>query len=266
MFLILVDANTKWVDIHVVNSTSAEVTIKKMRATFATLGLPQILVTDNAPQFTSAQFAQFTKNNGIKHVTSSPYHPSTNGLAERMVQTFKEGMRQQKTGSIETRTARFLFAYRNTPQSTTGVSPAVMMFKRPLRCHLDLLKPNIEETVQARQIQQQLNHDIHSKDQKFRINNTEYVENFAQESKWLEGIVEEIRGPLTYIIKLPDGRILKRHVDHIRNRTSAEPSNSQDVPSREDSSSFGPQLDTDEEPQSEQLSVSRTTFHTYLFF
>ena len=115
MFLILVDANTKWVDIHVVNSTSAEVTIEKMRATFATLGLPQILVTDNGPQFTSAQFAQFTKNNGIKHVTSSPYHPSTNGLAERMVQTFKEGMRRQKTGSIETRIARFLFAYRNTP-------------------------------------------------------------------------------------------------------------------------------------------------------
>ena len=104
---------------------------------------------DNGPQFTSAQFAQFTKNNGIKHVTSSQYHPSTNGLAERMVQTFKEGMRRQKTGSIETRIARFLFAYCNTPQSTTGVSPAVVVFKRPLRCHLDLLKPNIEETVQA---------------------------------------------------------------------------------------------------------------------
>ena len=93
MFLILIDANTKWVDIHIVNSSSAEVTIEKMRATFATLGLPQILVTDNGPQFTSAQFAQFTKNNGIKHVTSSPYHPSTNGLAKRTVQTFKEGMR-----------------------------------------------------------------------------------------------------------------------------------------------------------------------------
>ena len=149
IFLILVDANTKWVNIHVVNSSSAEVTIEKMRATFATLGLPQILVMDNGPQFTSAQFAQFTKNNGIKHVTSSPYHPSTNGLAERMVQTFKERTRWQKTGSIEIRIARFLFAYCNTPQSTTGVSPAVMLFKRPLRCYLNLLKPNIEETVQA---------------------------------------------------------------------------------------------------------------------
>ena len=91
-------------------------------------------------------------------------------------------MRQKKTGSIETCIAKFLFAYRNTPQSTTSVSPAVMMFKRPLRCHLDLLKPNIEETVQARHIQQQLNHDIHSKDRKFQINDTVFVENFGHGS------------------------------------------------------------------------------------
>ena len=138
MFLILVDANTKWVDIHVVNSSSAEVIIKKMRATFAKLGLPKILVTDNGPQFTSAQFAQFTKNNGIKHVTSSPYNPSTNGLAERTVQIFKEGMRRQKTSSILIMTT------------------------------------------------------VHSKDWKFQINNTVFVENFGHGSKWLKGIVEEI--------------------------------------------------------------------------
>ena len=58
------------------------------------------------------------------------------------------------------------------------------------------------------------------------------------------------------MIKLPDGRILECHVDHIWNRTSTEPSNSQDIPSHEESSSFGPLLDTDKEPRSEQLSQS----------
>ena len=141
MFLILIDATTKWIDIHVVTSSSTQSTIEEMRTTFATLGLPQILVTDNGPQFTSSEFSQFTKNNGIKHIASSPYRSATNRLAERTVQTFKEGMRRQKTGSVETRVTRFLFAYRKTPQSTTGILPAVMMFNRPLRCHLDLLKP-----------------------------------------------------------------------------------------------------------------------------
>ena len=53
MFLILAYTNTKWVDIHMVNSSSAEITIEKITSIFATLGLPQILVTDNGPQFTS---------------------------------------------------------------------------------------------------------------------------------------------------------------------------------------------------------------------
>ena len=221
-----------------VNSSSAQITIEKMRTTFATLGFPQILVTDNGPQFTSSKFSQFTKNNGIKHVTSSLYHPSTNGLAERTVQTFKEGMRRQKTGSIETRVARFLYVYRNTPQSTTGVSPAVMMFNRPLRCHLDLLKPDIGATVQNQQIQQQLNHDVHSKGRKFQISDIVFVENFGHGSKWLAGIIEEIRGPLTYMVKLSDGRLVKRHVDHIRNQTSTEPSNLQDVIPPDDKSFY----------------------------
>ena len=155
-------------------------------------GLPQILVTDNGSQFTSSEFSQFTKNNGIKHITSSPYHPATNGLAERTVQTFKEGMRRQKTGSIETRVARFLFSYRNTPQSTTGISPSVMMFNRPLRCHLDLLKPDMGTKIQERQSQQQLNHDVHSKDREFQIDDTVFVENFGQGSKWLAGIIDEV--------------------------------------------------------------------------
>ena len=58
----------------------------------ATHGLPQKLVTDNGATFTSSEFHQFTEKNGIKHVTSAPYHPSTNGLAERAVQTFKRAI------------------------------------------------------------------------------------------------------------------------------------------------------------------------------
>ena len=90
-------------------------------------------------------------------MTSSPYHPSTNGLAKRTVQTFKEGMRKQKTGSIETRVARFSYLLTAIHPSQP---PAVMMFNIPLRCHLYLLKPDIGATVQNRQIQQQLNHDV----------------------------------------------------------------------------------------------------------
>ena len=45
MFLLLVDAHTKWMDIHIVSSATSQSTIEKMRNTFATLGLPEMLVT-----------------------------------------------------------------------------------------------------------------------------------------------------------------------------------------------------------------------------
>ena len=85
MFLLLVDAHTTWMDIHIVSSATSQSTIETMRNTFATLGLPEMLVTDNSSVFTSSEFTDFVKQNGIRHVTSSPYHQSSNRLAERAV-------------------------------------------------------------------------------------------------------------------------------------------------------------------------------------
>jgi len=60
---------------------------------FAAYRLPEQLVTDNGPQFTAEEFAVFLKRNGIKHIKVAPYHPSSNGAVERLVQTFKKAMR-----------------------------------------------------------------------------------------------------------------------------------------------------------------------------
>ena len=100
-----------------------------------------MLVSDNAQSFTSSEFAVFLKKNGIRHVRTPPYHPASNGLVERAVQTFKESMKRLRSGSVDTRLARFLLKYRVTPHSTTGVSPAELMMGRKLRTQLDLLHP-----------------------------------------------------------------------------------------------------------------------------
>ena len=83
------------------NATSCT-TIEQLRTPFATHGIPEVLVTENDTPFTSTEFSEFTRNNGIRHVRVSPYHPSSNGLAEGAVKTFKEGMKKAgNTGSIE---------------------------------------------------------------------------------------------------------------------------------------------------------------------
>ena len=86
-----------------------------------------MLVTDNASIFTSEEFKLFTKHNAIRHVTSAPYHPASNSLAKRGVQTFKEFMKQTSGDSINTHVLGFLLQYCITPHSTTGISLAELL-------------------------------------------------------------------------------------------------------------------------------------------
>ena len=69
----------------------------------------------------------------IVHVKSSPYHPSTNGLAERAVQTFKAGIKKLIDSTLESKLSHFLFCYRLTPQTTTGQSPAELLLGRRIK-------------------------------------------------------------------------------------------------------------------------------------
>ena len=59
--------------------------------------------SDNAINFTSEEFAEFVKKNGIEHVKTAPYHPALNGMVERVFQTFKEGMKKMQEGTIQTK-------------------------------------------------------------------------------------------------------------------------------------------------------------------
>ena len=81
-FLVLVDSHSKWMDVEIMTSITSGKTIEKLRVIFFTHGLPQKIVMNNGPSFTSPEFHQFMDRNSIHHVTSAPYHPSTNGLAE----------------------------------------------------------------------------------------------------------------------------------------------------------------------------------------
>ena len=130
-----------------VSSATSSSTIEQLRSLFSVHGLPEVLLTDNGTVFTSSEFEEFMKKNEIRHVKSAPFHPASNGLAERAVQTFKEGMKKQSTESLNTPIAHFLFHYRITPCTTTGTGPAELLFGRIPRSHLDLLKPTLVERV-----------------------------------------------------------------------------------------------------------------------
>ena len=227
MFLVIVDAHSKWLDAHIMSAITSLKTIEVLRSVFAIYGLPQTIVTDNGPSFTSEEFAQFMARNGIKHVKSAPYHPSSNGQAERAVQTLKLGIKRTKGGSIQERLSKFLFDYRITPHTTTGIAPCELLMKRKLRSRFDLLYPEIGERVEKRQLKQSESHDRKKELRKFTKDEEVYVENFTKKNpRWIPGIITEVTGPLSYEIQLQDGTKVKRHIDHVRKRevqSSPEP-------------------------------------------
>lgn len=159
-------------------------TIEKFRQAFATHGIPDVLVTDNGTCFTSHEFSCFTSENGILHVKTSPYHPASNGLAERAVRIFKEGMKKMDKGpgSLVTKLQRFLLNYRTTPHTTTGVTPAELLMNRKLRTKLDFVKPEIRERVENRQKKFKHYHDSHAKGRTFREGDAVIVKVFQVDS------------------------------------------------------------------------------------
>jgi len=119
-FLVITDAKSKWLEVLRMSSTTAEATVNALRTVFATHGLPEELVTDNGAQFIAQEFKDFLRSNKIKHVLSAPYHPASNGEAERAVKTFKQSMKAAKgdPGPQNQKITSFLLSYRTTPHTT----------------------------------------------------------------------------------------------------------------------------------------------------
>ena len=89
LFLMVVDAHSKWIEALVVPSSSSAVTTEALRTMFTQHGIPNSIVSDNGSSFTNSEFQNFCKVNGIKHYTSDPYKPASYDQAEHAVQIIK---------------------------------------------------------------------------------------------------------------------------------------------------------------------------------
>ena len=175
------------------DSATSQATIEKLRLVFSTHGLPDTIVSDNRTAFTSHEFAGFAQQNGIRHLTSAPYHPASNGLAERAIQTLKNALKKNPGGvSLSTQIYRFLFQYRLTPHSTTGIAPAELLLGRRPRSHLDFLFPDITDRVRRKQFEQKANHDRHSRERQLGVGQAVWVRNLPACSSWLPGTISQV--------------------------------------------------------------------------
>jgi len=126
-------------------------------------------------------------------------------------------------GVLQYKIAQFLLTYRSTPHSTTGVSPAELFLKRPLRTRFDLLRPSnsVESHVMSKQSDQKSSHDNHSKFRMFAIGQNVLVRNLRGEPKWLPGHIVDQTGPVSYRVQVGD-YLWRRHVDQLLESKSSE--------------------------------------------
>ncbi|XP_064487549.1 uncharacterized protein K02A2.6-like [Ornithodoros turicata] len=216
MFLILVDAHSKWPEVWEMSSTTSSATIQKLREAFSRYGLPETIVSDNGTQFTSEEFKSFVRANGIRHVLTAPYHPSTNGIAERFVQSLKQGLKKSNIHPLHLRLYNFLMTYRNTPHATTRECPATLMMGRRLRSRLDLVRPSLYSEVQHRQFKGAINRRARART--FNVGDTVLVRNFRGHPKWLRGVIVGQSGPVSFQVKVSSRtgvHVWRRHQDQL---------------------------------------------------
>jgi transposase InsO family protein len=153
-FFILIDSHSKWIEVHLMATTTASKTIEIILHWLARYGLPLELVSDNGPQFTATEFKDFLQSNGVKYTLTPPYHPSSNGAAERSVQIVKNGLKKHLLGeqrqvepklSTQHQLDNFLLTFCSTPQIITGPYPAELFLKREVRTRFSLLKPDLHK-------------------------------------------------------------------------------------------------------------------------
>ena len=130
---LVIDYFSRYIEIAKLTSESTGCVIKHMKSIFARHGIPQELISDNGPQYSSREFTNFAKEYGFVHTTSSPQYPQANGEAEQAVRTVKTLLEKSSDLYLA------LLTYRATPITNTGYSPAELLMNRKIRTTLPIL-------------------------------------------------------------------------------------------------------------------------------
>ena len=217
-YLILVDYFSRWIDFtELTNDSTSETVINAMKKMFASHGIPEVVVSDNGPQFSSSEFHHFSNTWNFIHKTSSPKHPQSNGEAERAVQQAKQFLKQPDP-------QLGLLSYRATPIPSLGASPSQLASGRRLRTTLPALpKTFVPQPIDMTAFQR--------KDEEVRATQKHYYDirhgvkplpilrpgNFVRieqngKEKWSEPCtVQRQYSPKSYVIQTPSGRHFRRN-------------------------------------------------------
>ena len=127
--LVVVDYFSRYYEIEIMRSTTSEKIIESLERIFMIHGLPLSITSDNSPQFVSSEFEKYLEDCGIEHRKTTPLWPQSNGEVERQNRSLLKRMwiAQAEGKQWKEEVCKYLIAYRSTPHTTAGVSPAELL-------------------------------------------------------------------------------------------------------------------------------------------
>ena len=225
MWMVVICAKTKWIEIVKMPNTKSPAVIRELRALFSRFGIPRVVVSDNGPQLTSDLMKEFMTRNGVKQIFIASYHPASNGAAEGLVGKFKAAMKRMivKNSDIMCNLANWLMAHRNTPHPTTGVEPSVAMLGRRARSAISLVHP----LNSSKRRDKLIDHEqtvINSESETRQFEVGEKVLFYDEHHKeWRSGVVTQQLGSKMFEIKSELGGV-RKHLDQVVKNTIKEAS------------------------------------------
>ena len=205
-YLLVVDYYSRFIEVARLNNATADEVILHTKGFFARHGIPEVVVSDNGPQYSSANFARKFQ---FEHVTSSPHYPQANGEA---VQTVKNLMKKDGDPYLA------ILAYRSTPLKC-GFSPSELLMSRKLRTTLPMsretLKPVVPDPSLIREREEKLRERTQRNyDQHHGVRELEPLS--SGQSVWIPDRGEEAQvlqeaGTRSYEVQTSEGGVYRRN-------------------------------------------------------
>jgi hypothetical protein len=220
-YLLIADYQSRYIEVEKLRNTRSCTVICKTKAIFARHGIPQEVVSDNGPQYSSQEYQRFSEAWDFRHITSSPLFPQSNGFAEKAVGTIKNLFAKARRDGSDPYLS--LLEYRSTP--TQGLpSPAELLMSRRLRSTLPLtegaLLPKVmqptmlQKAVNQRKQRQKLYYDRGAKALK-PLKPGQFI-HMQRHGEWRPAVVSrETEWPRSYIVQTEDGGVYRRNRRHL---------------------------------------------------
>ena len=253
-YLVTVDFYSDYFELDLLKDTTAETVINATKSHFARHGIAD-MVTDNGPQYSSEQFATFSREWEFQHTTSSPLHSQSNGKSESAVKIAKNLVKKAKRDNKDVQMS--LLEWRNTPD-INGLSPVQKLMSRRTRTTIPtaevLLKPEVadgvfDNIIRKRQ-QAKAAYDKRARPlPELQVGEPVRLQPVNPKAPWEKGSCVAKVGPRSFLIETENGNLYRRNRKFIRQDPSQEQarptvtnSSSTSQPSISDSVSTHPSL------------------------